>query len=490
MLSAHKVKVEAIVAIVKDCFDRQVPFRINHGSTSSTRPMHQSQMVDITSLSDVIEVNSKTRTAIVEPNVPMDVLIRSTLKEKLIPPVVMEFPGITVGGGHAGCAGESSSFKWGYFGQTIQAIEMVLGDGEIVTASHTERSDLFAGTAGSLGTLGITTRLDISLIEAKEFVKTTYHRVNSVQAAIDLIKREINNTTRDYIDGIIFSKSHGVVITGQLTDEIPETVSPKTFSKPWDQWYYLHVKEKTRLETAPEPPLVDYIPLTEYLFRYDRGGFWIGAEAFHYFYFPFNRFTRWLLNDFMHTRMLYRALHGSNLHRKNIIQDLSLPYSTAGNFIDFATEEFDIWPLWLCPLRGQKPPTFHPSTLSTDGEFAEPMLNIGLWGRGKESPTLAKNKLLEKTLVSMSGRKVLYAEVFWGHDEFWSLYPRLWYEQLRGRYRATCMPTVFDKVHRQEAKCKQTSWRGFFSQIWPIPGILGIVQAIRSKDYLLHRQRR
>ncbi|PVH86543.1 FAD-binding domain-containing protein [Cadophora sp. DSE1049] len=478
MPSAHRIKVEAIAAVVKDCFHRRVPFRIDHGSTNSTRPMHQTPMVDITSLSGVIEINPKTRTAIVEPNVPMDVLVRSTLKERLIPPVVMEFPGIT-----------SSSFKWGYFGQTIQAIEMVLGDGEIVTASRTERSDLFAGAVGTLGTLGITTRLDVSLIEAREFVKTTYHRVDSVEAAIQLIKREINNMTHDYVDSIMFSKTHGVVITGQLTDDMPKNASPQTFSKPWDPWYYLHVKEKTRLETPPEL-LVDYVPLTEYLFRYDRGGFWVGVEAFRYFGFPFNRITRWLLNDFMHTRMLYRALHGSSLHHENIIQDLSPPYSTAGDFIDYTAAEFDIWPLWLCPLRGQKPPTFHPSSLSTDEDYAEPMLNIGLRGKGKGSPSLAKNKRLEKTLVSMSGRKILYAEVFWEHDEFWSLYPRLWYEKLRDRYRAVCLPTVFDKVQRQEAKRKQSSWRGLFSQIWPIAGIVGIVRAIRSKDYLLHRQGR
>ena len=53
-------------------------------------------------------------TALVEPNVPMDTLVRETLRYGLLPPVVPEFPGITAGGGFAGTAAESGSFKYGF----------------------------------------------------------------------------------------------------------------------------------------------------------------------------------------------------------------------------------------------------------------------------------------------------------------------------------------------------------------------------------------
>lgn len=86
----------------------------------------------------------------VEPNVPTDALVEFLQPFGLVPPVVMEFPGITVGGGFAGTSGESSSFKYGFFDRTVQSIEIVLGNGEVVTASERERPDLFAGGAGSL----------------------------------------------------------------------------------------------------------------------------------------------------------------------------------------------------------------------------------------------------------------------------------------------------------------------------------------------------
>lgn len=64
-------------------------------------------MVDTSGLNHVITIDTKSMTALVEPNVPMDALVEATLREGLLPPVVMEFPGITVGGGFAGTAGES-----------------------------------------------------------------------------------------------------------------------------------------------------------------------------------------------------------------------------------------------------------------------------------------------------------------------------------------------------------------------------------------------
>src|ERR1700742_1423618 len=94
-----------------------------------------------------------------------------TLKHGLVPPVVPEFPGITVGGGFAGTAGESSSFRHGFFDKAVVWLEVVLADGEVVTASPTEREDLFRGMAGTFGTLGVVTLFEVRLIPAKEFVE-------------------------------------------------------------------------------------------------------------------------------------------------------------------------------------------------------------------------------------------------------------------------------------------------------------------------------
>jgi FAD/FMN-containing dehydrogenase len=56
-------------------------------------------MVDASQLSHVLKVDTVKKIALVEPNVPMDKLVEATLEYGLIPPVVMEIPGITAGGG-------------------------------------------------------------------------------------------------------------------------------------------------------------------------------------------------------------------------------------------------------------------------------------------------------------------------------------------------------------------------------------------------------
>lgn len=104
----------------------------------------------------------------------MDKLLAFTLKHNLMPPVVPEFPGITVGGAVQGGSGESGSFKYGEFHDSCFEYEMILGNGEIVTASATQNPDLFAGTDSSYGSLGIMTKVSISLVPAHKYVELTY----------------------------------------------------------------------------------------------------------------------------------------------------------------------------------------------------------------------------------------------------------------------------------------------------------------------------
>jgi hypothetical protein len=247
-------------------------------------------VVDISGLSNILEVNVAARTAVVEPNVPMDKLVQATLACGLVPPVVMEFPGITVGGGFAGSAGESSSFRFGYFDQTVKSVELILANGDLVRASPSENPDLFRGASGTAGTLGIATKLELGLIPAKRFVKLAYHRCNTVRDTITAVRRATEDSTNDYVDGIIFSKTLGLVMTGKLTDDLPPSVRPQTFSGSWDPWFYLHAKDKAMSQHTPseaQPDIdrpTDYIPLAEYLFRYDRGGFWVGAQALRTFH--------------------------------------------------------------------------------------------------------------------------------------------------------------------------------------------------------------
>jgi Delta24-sterol reductase len=493
LMDRHSRAVQDISASVRGFYEKKEKFRISHGSTNSTRQSagKGKKMVDTSGLSNVLRVDSVSRTALVEPNVPMDRLVEATLRYGLVPPVVMEFPGITVGGGYAGTSGESSSFKHGFFDSTINQVEMVLANGDVVTCSDHEKPDLFHGAAGAVGSLGVTTLVELQLREAKKYVETTYHPVSSMSEAIEIIEQLTSNPELDYVDGILFSKTQGAIISGRLTDHPQNYIPVQRFSDAKDPWFYLHVKDKITKTTGP---VVEAIPLAEYLFRYDRGGFWVGASAFDYFNMPFNDFTRWWLDDFLHTRMMYTALHASGQSKKYVVQDLALPYSAAESFVDYTDKRFGIYPLWLCPLKQSPHPTMHPHAHETeaDGRTLKPMLNIGLWGYGppRHDDFVKANRDLEQKLRELGGMKWLYAQTYYTEKEFWEMYDKEWYDALREKYDATSLPSVYDKVKVEMDGLQElhgSSLGKTILQTWPISGFYGIKKAIDSGAYLQAR---
>jgi delta24-sterol reductase len=204
-IAEHHAEVEKVAASVRAFHERGEKFRIFHGSTNSTRKSamgkDRSKTVDTSRLNRVLYVNTDPDDlyALVQPNVPMDRLVEATLEYGLVPPVVMEFPGITVGGGYAGTSGESSSFKHGYFNQTLEQVEMVLANGDVVTCSEHERQDLFRGAAGAVGTLGVTTLVKLRLHKATKYVETTYHPVQGgMTEAMEIIQNSRRNCHRSH----------------------------------------------------------------------------------------------------------------------------------------------------------------------------------------------------------------------------------------------------------------------------------------------------
>lgn len=439
----HDLGVKNIQAQTRDFFTRGQKVKIYHGSTNSTRAQkfEKDKFIDVSRLSNILEINSIENYVLVEPNVPMDKLVEETLRRHLVPPVVMEFPGITVGGGIQGGAGESSSFKHGLFHDTCLEYEIVLGNGDVITTSPTQNGDLFYGTACSYGSLGIITLVKLRLVPAKEFVRLKYHHVNSFEEATKLTEQKSGESV-DFVDGIMFSKNRGIVMAGDFADKSDLPVS--TFSKASDEWFYLHADKISKRRGTYE----ELIPTKDYFFRYDRGGFWVGRYAFSYFHLPFVRPLRYLLDRFFKTRTLYRFLHATNLSQQYFVQDLSLPKETVLKFMYFVNDEMKIYPLWICPLRPGSRDRLSPNILETDL-----VINIGVWGETSRNydEFIRINRNVENKVAELHGRKVLYAHAYYPKDEFWQIYDKKWYDALREKYFAVkVFPDVYEKTKVSE----------------------------------------
>lgn len=496
-MDAHQELVDEITSRVRAFHSGGTPFRIYHGSTNSTRKSNfrRDRVVDTSKLSRVLKVDTASKTALVEPNVPMDALVEATLKHGLLPPVVMEFPGITAGGGFMGTAGESSSFKHGFFNSTANWIEIVLADGNVVKASEKENADLFLGSAGSFGTLGILTLLEIRLVDAKKYVELTYQPVHSISDAIRLTTEATRNEDNDYVDGILFGRTSGAVISGRLTDGLNSDTKVQHFSRAKDPWFYLHVQS---LVQRSSHTVTELVPVTDYLFRYDRGAFWVAKYGFQYFMVPFNWFTRWAVDYFTHTRYMYHALHKSGHAERYIIQDLALPLSKAEAFISWVDKTLGFYPLWLCPLRSDGKLSMAPGVALPESRLQdqeEYLLNIGVWGPGPSDRQkfIEVNRQVEEIVQRFNGVKWLYAHAYYTEEEFWKIYDKTAYDSLREKYHATSLPTVYEKVKvdLNASHATPTTVRGWLREylfrVWPLSGVYGVVCAALGGDYLLQR---
>jgi len=395
-------------------------------------------MVDVSALNHVLSVDTTKRLAVVEPNVPMDKLVRTTLKKGLLPPVVMEFPGITVGGAIQGNGGESSSFKYGTFNQTAISHEIITGDGNVYQTSNKKHSDLFYGVPGTAGTLGVLTAATIKLIPAKKFVNVEYLPVESFDNAKLTIARASADKKNDFIDGIMFSASSGVIIVGRLSNAPSKT--QVRFTRARDEVYYLHVEQQLAQNSNGWH---ESIPLKDYLFRYDRGAFWVGRFAFRIFNIPYNRFMRWLLTPLLRTRKLYQALQESGQSQHHIVQDLVLPSDKFVEFCQFVDQELSVYPLWLCPMLVDEKATFQLNNLPTKS-----IINVGVWGSeiADHAKFVRKNRQIETEILKLGGKKWSYAYSYFTQKEFWRMYDKPKYDALRQKYGATYLPTIHDKL--------------------------------------------
>ena len=495
-MEEHNERVKNIAARVRYFHEHGEHFRMYHGSTSTTRKvkLSRSSVVDTSGMRHVLRIDTERQVAIVEPNVSMEQLVDATLLHSLLPPVVMEFPAITVGGGFAGTAGESSSFRHGLFDKIITRIEIVLANGNVVEASHDERADLLDAAAGSFGTLGVITLLEVKLIRASSYVKLNFTHVNGMEAAVQTIEKYTALSEIDYIEGIMFKVDSGLVITGTLTDEVETKLPVSRYTRRQDPWFYLRAQA---IHDKEMDDVQELVPIKDYLFRYDRGSFWAGMYAFKYFVIPFNSITRRILDPLLRTDVAYHALHKSRLSDEYIVQDIGFPYATVGQFVEYLHWTLGFYPLWLCPFKMERDMSLRPRNMPAfDPGARSPgmMLNVGLWGPGSRryDEWLTLNRDIERKTAELGGLKCFYAQAFYTPDEFWSLYDKRWYDEVRAKYFATGLMPVNEKINvdfSNRIPPHLQPWRDWlyekFKEQWPVRGVYGALHALTNREYLL-----
>lgn len=492
----HRASVAAVAARVRYFYDRKEPFRIFHGHASFTKTTNfrRDQIVDTSKLNHIIQVNRSRRTALVEPSVSMEELVSFTTKTGLLPKIVPGFRHITVGGAFAGSSGDSSSFKHGYFEDTVREIEIILANGDLKRASRSQDPDLLDAAAGSFGTLGVVTLLEIELQPAARYVKLDFLKLDSTGEVVTEIEDATKDlVSNDYVDGVLFGQDKGIVMVGQMTAKTGglETLS---FTNARDDWFYTFID--SRLKNGDQSRLSITVPLVDYLFRFERGAFWTGKHTCEYFCIPFNRFTRYLLDSFMKSTVIHRVMHESGLAESYISHHIGLPSSRVSSYTEYIFEEFSFSPLWLCPLKKGHRLPLHARTNSPEGNQAlssETVINVGAWGPGPKAhlEVIKANRKIEVKSRNLWGGKCFGTRVYHTEEEFWEIYDQKRHEEIREKYDAKTLHNIYEKMRADlnlEAVAGSDPYQrsglsyllSLFWSIWPIAGLYGVIVTLLS----------
>lgn len=453
-MQTHKQKVESlreflIQAKSKGCFS------LGKGKTSPNTMREYKKnglKLDLKDFDEVLKIDPLEKTAFVEPKVTMEALFLKISPFGLIPKVLPEFKGITVGGAVNGAAIESSSFRFGQFNDTCLEYEILLGDGRVVTVTKESDPDIFYGISGSYGSLGIITGVKVSLMESKPFVHLQYTMAKSVAEAVHAMKTLSEQSDIDFLEAIVYSQSHTLIVTGKMIDAKPLEIPFLKLSKTYSPWYYQHL---AKINVSEE-----ITSLQDYLFRHDRAAFWMGGYAlnpkilFRYILkhaginsvksLPDNAdplkeapfLFRFLFGRMMDSKTLYKILHSGTedwFRRNFCIQDYYLPPEKAASFSDTVLSSYKIAPLWICPVLSTNTPQIFSPHLC---EKETLLFDVGVYGKPHGHFGDETVRALDLLCYQEGGKKMFYSYTGLSEEEFWQEYAKEKYDAIRKQYHA------------------------------------------------------
>ena len=123
-----------------------------------------------------------------------------------MPAVVPQLKTITLGGAVAGVGIEASSHRHGLVHDTVLEIEVLLGDGRIVTCTpDNEFADLFFGFPNSYGTLGYALRVKAKAVPVRPYVRLEHLPFTDAERFFAALGERLRAGEADFIDGTVFS---------------------------------------------------------------------------------------------------------------------------------------------------------------------------------------------------------------------------------------------------------------------------------------------
>jgi len=390
---------------------------------------------------DVLGIDPAAGWVDAEGMVSYEDLVGACLARGVMPAVVPQLKTITLGGAVAGVGIEASSHRHGLVHDTVTELEVLLGDGSIVTCTpDNEHADLFFGFPNSYGTLGYVLRVKAKVVPVKPYVRLEHLPFADPARFFEALGARLRAGEADFIDGTVFSPRKLFLTLGSFAD-----AAPYTSDYTYERIYYRSIGERRE----------DFLTVHDFLWRWDTDWFWcsknlmaqnplvrrlvygrkrLGSRTY-------TKIMRWN-SRVGATRKLERLL---GLHSESVIQDVDIPLERAGEFLEFYAREIGLWPQWICPVG----PAPHAGRHMLYPLPAGWTVNFGFWDvkRTREAhPPGHYNRMIERKVAELGGIKSLYSESFFPEEEFRRLYGGEAYAALKRKYDPQgAFPGLYEK---------------------------------------------
>ena len=285
--------------------------------------------------------------------------------------------------------------------------------------------------------------VEIAIEPASKYVHLQYEPFTSKEAFIKRFE-QASVSNNDFIEALAFGENEYVLMFGNKTND---AVSSKinAIGRYYKPWFYTHVAKFIKSGFGDE-----FIPLRDYYHRHTRSLFWELSEIVT---FGNQWWFRYLFGYMMppHIALLKRTQTEElrKLYEEHhVVQDMLVPISQLGPSLAASHQEFNVYPLWLCPMRIFKEDSgfVHPTK---SGE--EMFVDIGIYGTPavKTFHHVNSTRAVEDFVRQAEGFQMLYADMYQTREEFKQMFDHKLLESVRAKVGASsAFPEVYDKVFR------------------------------------------
>ena len=378
-------------------------------------------------------------------------LADATLRHGLMPLVVPQLKTITIGGAVTGLGIESSSLRSGMPHESVLEMEILTGDGRVITATPGGEHDaLYRGFPNSYGTLGYALSLTIELEPVRPFVHLRHFRFGSPEACMDAVAADgsYQGHRADFVDGTAFGLDELYLTVGSFSDHAP--------------WRSDYTRERVYYQSI-RGPHEDFLTIRDYLWRWDTDWFWCSRpfgvqrpvirRLWPRRYRRSDVYRKLVALDRRHgLSAALNARRGAPQH-EDVIQDVEIPVERGAEFLRTFAAGVGMSPVWMCPLRlraAGSPGAGQGGQPAADGaaraDWPWPLyplkpdrvyVNFGFWGTVPLPPGTADgyhNRFVEDLVTGLGGHKGLYSTSYYPEDEFRQLYNGQAYAALKAEY--------------------------------------------------------